>query len=134
MRFTFPAAAMRRGRNVVGVRPVAGAATAWTWCQLEVPAPDARVLHVAPDGDDRADGRTPQRAFRTLARARDAVWFRDACQDCHIVRCHVYDCGSGGIRAGGTDGAKVSARTAEPPARRAAPAVPSAPTAGSSRA
>lgn len=73
MRFTFPAAAMRRGRNVVGVRPVAGAATAWTWCQLEVPAPDALVLHVAPDGDDRADGRTPQRAFRTLARARDAV-------------------------------------------------------------
>lgn len=69
MRFTFPAAAMRRGRNVVGVRPVAGAATAWTWCQLEVPAPDALVLHVAPDGDDRADGRTPQRAFRTLARA-----------------------------------------------------------------
>ena len=125
MCFTFPAAAMRRGRNVVGVRPVARAATAWTWCQLEVPAPDALVLHVAPDGDDRADGRTPQRAFRTLARARDAVWFRDACQDCRIVRCHVYDCGSGGIRAGGTDRAKVSARSSVPLAPWAARRRPS---------
>ena len=103
----------------------AEAATAWTWCQLEVPAPDALVLHVAPDGDDRADGRTPQRAFRTLARARDAVWFRDACQDCRIVRCHVYDCGSGGIRAGGTDRAKVSARSSVPPAPWAARRRPS---------
>ncbi len=54
-----------------------------------------------------------------------AVWFRDACQDCRIVRCHVYDCGSGGIRAGGTDRAKVSARSSVPPAPWAARRRPS---------
>lgn len=39
-----------------------------------------------------------------------AVWFRNACRNCRVERCHVHDCGSGGIRAGGTDKKVVSER------------------------
>ena len=34
---------------------------------------ESACYHVSPDGDDAADGTAPERAFRTITRARDAA-------------------------------------------------------------